>query len=101
MKSIVQLAHDLNTGLSTSRALMEAALERIDAHRTSGGVAYISVDADAARAAAAASDRARAAGRVASPLAGLPVSIKDLFDVEGWLSADCAQRVRFCWDART
>jgi len=87
MKSIVQLAHDLNTGLSTSRALMEAALERIDAHRTSGGVAYISVDADAARAAAAASDRARAAGRVASPLAGLPVSIKDLFDVDGQITA--------------
>ena len=87
MKSIIQLAHDLDTGLSTSQALVDAALERIDAHRTAEGAAYISVDANAARAAANASDRARAAGRVASPLAGLPVSIKDLFDVEGQVTA--------------
>jgi len=34
-------------------------------------------------AAADAQDRLRKAGYVASPLAGLPVSVKDLFDVAG------------------
>ncbi|CAH2787614.1 MAG: Putative amidase R03093 [uncultured Paraburkholderia sp.] len=28
-------------------------------------------------------DNARAAGTVLSPLAGIPVSVKDLFDIEG------------------
>ncbi len=37
-------------------------------------------------AAADAQDRLRRAGYVASPLAGLPVSIKDLFDVAGEVS---------------
>ena len=41
------------------------------------------VDADSARAAADAHDRLRAAGTVLSPLAGIPVSVKDLFDIEG------------------
>ena len=39
---------------------------------------------EAALAAADASDRLRAAGVVPSPLAGIPVSVKDLFDVAGY-----------------
>jgi aspartyl-tRNA(Asn)/glutamyl-tRNA(Gln) amidotransferase subunit A len=38
---------------------------------------------DAARAAASHADAMRAAGIELSPLAGLPVSVKDLFDIEG------------------
>ncbi|NWD25673.1 amidase [Pseudomonas yamanorum] len=83
MQTIAQLAQQLASGQTTSEALVEAALDRIDAHRQAGGAAYISVDVDAAKAAAKASDRDRAAGRVPSLLAGLPISIKDLFDVEG------------------
>jgi len=45
--------------------------------------AFLATDFDGARAAAAAADRAVAAGRDPGPLAGLAVSIKDLFDVEG------------------
>lgn len=41
------------------------------------------IDADGARQAADAHDRLRAAGTVLSPLAGIPVSVKDLFDIEG------------------
>ena len=37
----------------------------------------------AARAAADAHDALRRAGTVLSPLAGIPVSVKDLFDIEG------------------
>ncbi|WP_122664445.1 amidase [Pseudomonas viridiflava] len=87
MKPIKELAEDLASGATTSQALVAAALERINTHRAQGGNAYITVDADSAMQAAQASDLARAAGYVASPLAGLPVSIKDLFDVTGQVTA--------------
>jgi aspartyl-tRNA(Asn)/glutamyl-tRNA(Gln) amidotransferase subunit A len=87
MNSISALADDLATGKTTSEQLVSAALGRIEQHRLQGGCAYISVDADAALNAARASDLARAAGDVPSPLAGLPVSIKDLFDVRGQITA--------------
>src|SRR5260370_11231480 len=48
-----------------------------------GARSFVTVYADSARGAADAQDRLRKAGYVASPLAGLPVSIKDLFDVAG------------------
>lgn len=81
--TIADLADALAAGRTTSVALTEQALARIDAHVKAGGAAFIEVDADGALAAARAADQARAAGFVASPLAGLPVSIKDLFDVRG------------------
>lgn len=83
LPTIAELAASLNAGRTTSVALTEQALERIDSHRTAGGAAFIEVDDKGALAAAAAADHARAAGHVASPLAGLPVSVKDLFDVRG------------------
>lgn len=83
LPTIAELAASLNAGRTTSVALTEQALERIDGHRTSGGTAFLEVDAKGALAAAAAADQARAAGYVASPLAGLPISVKDLFDVRG------------------
>lgn len=87
MNTIAELAQALAEGRTTSQALVDQALKRIDAHRAAGGVAYISVDADSARQAARASDLARVSGYVPSPLAGLPVSIKDLFDVNGQVTA--------------
>lgn len=87
MKTIRTLAAALHSGATTSVALVEQALERIAAHRSAGGVAYIEVNAGAALRSAAASDAARAAGCVPSPLAGLPISIKDLFDVRGDVTA--------------
>lgn len=81
--TIAELATALAAGRTTSVALTEAALDRIDRHRKAGGAAFLSVDAAGALAQARAADQARAAGLVASPLAGLPVSIKDLFDVRG------------------
>jgi aspartyl-tRNA(Asn)/glutamyl-tRNA(Gln) amidotransferase subunit A len=86
MRTIRQLAADLASGTTTSVKLVEAALQRIDAHRSAGGAAYIEVNGQAALAAARLSDGARAIGQVPSPLAGLPVSIKDLFDVRGEVS---------------
>jgi aspartyl-tRNA(Asn)/glutamyl-tRNA(Gln) amidotransferase subunit A len=83
MKTINELAAELACGHTTSETLVNSALERIDNHRENGGCAWISVNAEQALQAARASDMARAAGHVPSPLAGLPVSIKDLFDVSG------------------
>ncbi|MGN8085616.1 amidase [Ralstonia sp. 22086] len=84
---IRSLAADLAAGRTTSVALTEAALERAESHRAAGGAAYVSIDVQAALAMARAADAARAAGNVPSLLAGLPVSIKDLFDVAGQVTA--------------
>ncbi|WP_431821754.1 amidase [Burkholderia sp. F1] len=80
---LAQLAADLASGRTTSRALVDTALARIADPAGQGAVVFTEVDADNARAAADAHDRLRAAGTVLSPLAGIPVSVKDLFDVAG------------------
>ncbi|MGN6261358.1 MAG: amidase [Ralstonia sp.] len=84
---IRSLAADLAAGRTTSVALTEAALQRAESHRAAGGAAYVSIDVQAALAMARAADAARAAGNVPSLLAGLPMSIKDLFDVAGQVTA--------------
>jgi len=81
--TIQQLAADLAAGRTTSRKLTEEALARIEDPAGEGGRAFIKVYRTAALAAAEASDALRKAGIVASPLAGLPVSIKNLCDVAG------------------
>jgi aspartyl-tRNA(Asn)/glutamyl-tRNA(Gln) amidotransferase subunit A len=78
-----QLADALDAGTTTSRALVESALERIAAAGGDGAHAFIHVDADGVRRQADAQDALRRAGVRLSPLAGLPVSVKDLFDVAG------------------
>src|ERR1700746_4051958 len=77
------LAADLAARRTTSRELVEAALARIADPAGEGSRAFVKVYDTAARVVADAQDRLRKAGYVASPLAGLPVSIKDLFDVAG------------------
>jgi aspartyl-tRNA(Asn)/glutamyl-tRNA(Gln) amidotransferase subunit A len=81
--TVLGLAAALAAGRTTSRALVEEALQRIADPKGEGARAFLKVYAEEARAAAEAQDRLRKAGYVASPLAGLPVSIKDLFDVAG------------------
>ncbi|HEY1611296.1 MAG TPA: amidase [Paraburkholderia sp.] len=80
---LAQLAADLEAGRTTSRALVETALERIGAPAGQGSTVFLEVDAANARASADALDRLRTAGTVLSPLAGIPVSVKDLFDIKG------------------
>ena len=81
--TLAMLAADLSAGRTTSRELVEAALERIADPAGEGKRVFVKVYDEAARVAADAQDRLRKAGYVASPLAGIPVSIKDLFDVAG------------------
>ena len=81
--TVLSLASGLAAGRTTSRELVEAALARIADPAGEGARTFTKVYADSARAAADAHDQLRKAGYVASPLAGLPVSVKDLFDVAG------------------
>ena len=86
-KTIRELAADLAAGRITSVELTQRMLARAEAHRAQGGHAYVSLAGEQALAEARASDAARAAGLVPSPLAGIPLSIKDLFDVKGQVSS--------------
>src|SRR5580698_3427076 len=83
---LAQLAADLAAGRTTSCQLVETALERIEDPSGQGSVAFLHVDASQARAAADAHDALRRSGTSLSPLAGIPVSIKDLFDIEGQIT---------------
>jgi aspartyl-tRNA(Asn)/glutamyl-tRNA(Gln) amidotransferase subunit A len=78
-QTLNDLARALASGETTSRSLVEGALEAI-AH---DGRAFTHVDLEGARRAADASDARRERGDLPSPLAGIPVSVKDLFDVAG------------------
>jgi aspartyl-tRNA(Asn)/glutamyl-tRNA(Gln) amidotransferase subunit A len=81
--TILQLAAELAAGRTTARKLTEEALSRIEDPKGEGKRAFIKVYRKQALAAAEASDSQRKAGLVPSPLAGIPVSIKNLCDVAG------------------
>jgi aspartyl-tRNA(Asn)/glutamyl-tRNA(Gln) amidotransferase subunit A len=81
--TLASLGAALASGRTSSRALVEEALARIADPAGEGARCFRHVYAEAARQAADAQDRLRQAGYVLSPLAGIPVSIKDLFDVAG------------------
>jgi aspartyl-tRNA(Asn)/glutamyl-tRNA(Gln) amidotransferase subunit A len=97
VRPIAALARELAEGKTTSRSLVEAALARIGDSSGEGGRAFTRVSAREALLAADASDRMRKNGVVPSPLAGLPVSIKDLFDIAGEVTAAGSKILR---DAR-
>jgi aspartyl-tRNA(Asn)/glutamyl-tRNA(Gln) amidotransferase subunit A len=83
MPTIAEAAEALAEGRTTSRELVETALDRIAAPAGEGARVFTHVAAERARAEADHADRMRAAGHRASPIAGLPVTVKDLFDVAG------------------
>ena len=83
MWTVAQLGADLAAGRTSSRRLAEQALERIADPAGEGARAFIRVYADSALAEADFSDRLRKSGARRSLVDGLPVSLKDLFDVAG------------------
>ena len=83
MWTVEALSGDLAAGRTTSRALVETALARIAEPAGEGACAFMKVYADSARADADQADRLRKAGIVRSVVDGLPISVKDLFDVGG------------------
>ena len=83
MRTIEQHAKALADGSTTSRALVEECLARITDPHGEGARAFIKVHAEQARAMADAMDTLRRVGREPSRYAGIPVSLKDLFDIAG------------------
>lgn len=81
--TIAELAAQLAGGRTTSEQLVEECLARIADPDGEGERTFLFVDADGARQAARAMDLLRSAHAEPSPYAGIPVSIKDLFDVQG------------------
>lgn len=79
---LAALSHGLERGEVTSREIVGACLQRIEA-LDPGLNAYISVDAEDALAQAHIRDEERTAGTARGILHGLPLSIKDIIDVEG------------------
>ncbi|HCQ48119.1 MAG TPA: amidase [Achromobacter sp.] len=73
----------LNEGRTSSVALTELALARAQDAAGEGARVFTKLYAESALAQARASDTLRAAGIVRSAVEGLPISIKDLFDIEG------------------
>ena len=81
--TLALLAADLANGRTSARKLVEECLARIADPTGEGQRAFIHVDKAAAIEAADAMDHLRKANAAPSPFAGIPVSIKDLFDIKG------------------
>ena len=81
--TLATLAADLEAGRTSARKLVEECLAKIADTSGEGIRAFIHVDKEAAIEAADAMDRLRKAKAAPSPYAGIPVSIKDLFDIKG------------------
>ena len=84
MTTLEELADQLARGSTSSRALTEACLDA--ARRGEGPRAFLHLDSGGALAAADAMDMLRRSGHAPSPFAGIPISVKDLFDVQGQAS---------------
>src|ERR1700744_5642830 len=81
--TLAALADDLEAGRTTARKLVEECIARIADPAGEGQRAFIHVDKEAALEAADAMDHLRKANAVPSRFAGIPVSVKDLFDIKG------------------
>ena len=83
MRRIDELAQALAEGTTTSRTLIEDSLARIADPMGEGKRTFIKVHAEQARAMADATDRLRKANRIPGRYAGIPIALKDLFDIAG------------------
>ncbi|RWR06565.1 amidase [Paenirhodobacter populi] len=83
---IATIADALARGEMTSEALVRQCLSRIHDPKGEGARAFTRTLDEQALAEARASDARRVAGRTMSPIDGIPVSIKCLFDVAGMVT---------------
>jgi aspartyl-tRNA(Asn)/glutamyl-tRNA(Gln) amidotransferase subunit A len=86
LPTIASLADDLEAGRTTARKLVEECLAKIADPNGEGQRTFNHVDKEAALDAADAMDGLRRAKAAPSRFAGIPVSIKDLFDIKGQVS---------------
>src|SRR6202047_2936225 len=81
--TLAALAADLESGRTNARKLVDECLAKIADKAGEGARAFVHVDVEAAIEAAKAMDRLREVRAAPSPFAGIPISIKDLFDIKG------------------
>jgi aspartyl-tRNA(Asn)/glutamyl-tRNA(Gln) amidotransferase subunit A len=81
--TLATLAADLDSGRTSARKLVDDCLAKIADGSGEGIRTFIHVDSEAAIEAAEAMDRLREVKAAPSPFAGIPISIKDLFDIRG------------------
>ncbi|WP_350333205.1 amidase [Coralliovum pocilloporae] len=82
-ESLETLAERLATGQETSCSLVEACFDRMSVEGSGAGRTFIQVNWHRAFAEAKAMDRLRMEDSHPSRYAGIPISVKDLFDVAG------------------
>ncbi len=85
------IADAVRAGTTSARTVTDACLDRIARHDDSIG-AFLSVDAEGARAAADAVDAKVGRGEDPGPLAGVPIALKDNLCVRGEVTT-CASRM--------
>lgn len=83
MDTLLSLAARLRSGQTSSVELVERCLVRATDPAGEGGRVFTRISTEKARGTAQAMDRLRAAGAAPSPFAGIPITVKDLFDVAG------------------
>jgi aspartyl-tRNA(Asn)/glutamyl-tRNA(Gln) amidotransferase subunit A len=81
--TLTSVAADLESGRTNARKLVDECLDKIADKAGEGARAFVHVDVEAAIEAAKAMDRLREVRAAPSPFAGIPISIKDLFDIKG------------------
>src|SRR5215471_14786715 len=88
-RSTTELMEALRSRQVSSRELLEHYLRRVERYNPALN-AVVHLRADEARARAAEADAATVRGEVWGPLHGLPMTIKELFEVEGfrWTAGD-------------
>jgi aspartyl-tRNA(Asn)/glutamyl-tRNA(Gln) amidotransferase subunit A len=90
--TILELSRALQARQTTAEAVLDKCLQRI-AERNPTLNAFITVFEDDAREGARTADREIRSGQYRGPLHGVPISLKDLFDVRG-AATTAASRVR-------
>jgi aspartyl-tRNA(Asn)/glutamyl-tRNA(Gln) amidotransferase subunit A len=93
MRTLAQTARELDAGAS-SRAVVEECLARIADPAGEGRRVFLKVHGDVARATADHIDALRRHCAAPSRFAGIPVSIKDLFDVAGDVTTSASVALR-------
>lgn len=82
-RTIAIAAKELAERRTNAATLVDDALQRINAKDGEGARTFTRVYAESARIEASVSDMLRSAGRSRSPIDGIPISVKDLFDIGG------------------
>ena len=95
MKSVQQIAHDVQSGATTASSELESALAAVRARNEELNV-FLYVDEEGARRQAQSVDERIARGEPAGPLAGVPIAIKDNLCTRG-IPTTCSSRILEGW----